>query len=485
MRFLRALARTSCLPTEKALPSRKRIADADDAAPRSEGQVPGSLGDPAALRFWTAVILTGVAAGLGAAGLTALLEQVQGVAWGTTDPAALGEAAQRVGPWRHVLLLVGAGVLTGAGSWLLTRLSSSNSIDTMAAIWFHAGRMPTLRNLGSAVLSIVIVGMGAALGREGGPKHAGAVFGNLASSFQKLSDEQRRLMVAIGAGAGMAAVYSVPLGGGLFALEVLRGALALRLVLPALAASTIATQVATIVVPNAPIYATPAYTVTPQTYLFAVLAGPILGVWAVAFVRLIAWADRVRPSDWRRLVAPALVFPAIGLLSIPFPQVLGNGQDVAQVLFRQPMPPLALLVLLPIRPLCTVGSVASGAPGGLFTPSLAAGALAGSTLGVAWLSFVPQGDIGLFALLGAGAMVAATTQGPISTLVMMMELTGQARLFALPMLIAIVVATATARTIDMRSIYEARLTDEQVAQRLRAREPRGATGSNQDRRDES
>ncbi len=453
--------------------SRTELAEANAQGLRPEALVPGSLGDPAALRFWTAVILTGVAAGLGGALLTAFLEEVQGLAWGAYEPSALGEAAAHVGPWRHVLLLVSAGLITGAGQWLLTRLPSGNSIETMAAIWFHAGRMPTVRTLGGAVLSIVIVGMGAPLGREGGPKHAGAAFGNVASSLQKLSDEQRRLIVAIGAGAGMAAVYSVPLGGALFALEVLRGALALRLVLPALAASTIATQVATVVIPNTPIYATPAYDVTPQTYLWAVLAAPIIGVWAVGFVRLIAWADRIRPSDWRRVVAPAIVFLAVGLISIPFPQVLGNGQDVAQLLFQLPMAPLALLVLLPIRPLCTVGSVASGAPGGLFTPSLAAGALAGSVLGSLWLSVVPHGDIGLFALLGAGAMVAATTQGPISTLVMMMELTGQARLFALPMLIVIVVATATARSIEMRSIYEARLTDEEVARRMKAREEAG------------
>jgi chloride channel protein, CIC family len=447
-----------------------KLEDAPGQAPRTEGPAPGSLGDPAALRFWTAVILTGVAAGLGGAALTALLEQVQYLAWGVHEPSKLGDAASLFGPWHHVIVLLAAGVLTAAGQWLLTRLLSGNSIETMAAIWFHAGRMPTLRTLGSAVLSIVIVGLGASLGREGAPKHAGAAFGNVASSMQKLSDEQRQLMVAIGAGAGMAAVYSVPLGGALFALEVLRGALSLRLVLPAIAASTIATQVATIFIPNAPIYVTPAYVVTPQTFVFALLAAPIIGVWAVAFVRLIAWADRVRPSDWRRFVAPPAVFLALGLISIPFPQVLGNGQDVAQFLFRQPMAPLALLVLLPMRPLCTIGSVASGAPGGLFTPSLTAGALAGSVLGAAWLTFVTQGDIGLFALLGAGAMVAATTQGPISTLVMMMELTGQARLFALPMLVIIVAATATARSIEIRSIYEARLSDEEVAERLRQRD---------------
>ena len=132
---------------------------------------------------------------------------------------ALLEAARQASPLRHVVLLLLAGLVTGAGQWLLTQLSSGNGIEITAAIWFQAGRLPTLRTLGSAVLSIVIVGMGASLGREGGPKQAGAVFGNLFSSLQKLSDEQRRLVVAIGAGAGMAGVYSVPLGGALFALE--------------------------------------------------------------------------------------------------------------------------------------------------------------------------------------------------------------------------------------------------------------------------
>ena len=360
-------------------------APADEQAIESGAKVPASFRDPGALSFWLAVVLTGLAAGVGAALLTLLLKEVQWLAWGIGEPSELSDAARRAGAWRHVALLVSAGLLTGAGQWLLTRLSSGNGIDTTTAIWFQAGRLPTLRTLGSAVLSIVIVGMGAALGREGAPKQAGAVFGNLASSLQKLSDEQRRLLVAIGAGAGMAAVYSVPLGGALFSLEVLRGALALRLVLPALAASMIATEIATFVVPNAPIYATPAYAITPEVFVFALLASPLIGLWSVGFVRAIAWADRARPSGWRRLVAPSLVFLGVGLISIPYPEVLGNGQDVAQLLFKQPLGPLALVILLPVRPLATVASFASGAPGGLFTPSLATGALAGSALGALWL----------------------------------------------------------------------------------------------------
>jgi chloride channel protein, CIC family len=444
------------------------------ALTQAGAKVPATLRDPGALRFWIAIVLTGLCAGLGAALLTELFDATQDLAWGAAKPSALFEAARQASPQRHLALLFGAGLIVSLGQWLLTRLTSGNGIDVTAAIWFQAGRVPAWRTLGTAVLSIVIVGMGAPLGREGAPKQFGTVFGNLLSSLQRLSDEQRRLVVAIGAGAGMAAVYSVPLGGALFALEVLRGALALRLVVPALAAALIATKTATFVVPNAPLYTVPAYPISPDVYLWTIIASPLIGLWSVAFVRAIAWAYGARPSDWRRFIAPPLVLVVIGLLSIVFPQLLGNGQDLAQLLFLHPLEPVVLAALVLIRPLATVSSVESGAPGGLFTPSLAAGALLGAGLGQLWLWVHPGGDIGLYALLGAGAMLAATTQGPISSLVLMMELTGQARAFALPMLATIVIATATARLIEWRSVYEARLTDAEVAERLQAREPRGA-----------
>jgi CIC family chloride channel protein len=436
-------------------------------------KVPATLRDPGAIPFWIAVVLTGLCAGLGAALLTLLFDAAQELAWGAAGPSELLQAARQASPQRHLGLLLGAGLAISVSQWLLTRLTSGNSIDVTAAIWFQAGRMPAWRTLGTAVLSILIVAMGVPLGREGAPKQFGVVFGNLFSSLQKLSDEQRRLVVAIGAGAGMAAVYSVPLGGALFALEVLRGALALRLVVPALAAALIATETASFVVPNAPLYTVPLYPISPDVYLWTVIASPFIGLWSVVFVRAIAWAYRARPSGWGRFIAPPLVLAVIGLVSIVFPQLLGNGQDVAQLLFLHPLAPVVLAALVLVRPMATIASVASGAPGGLFTPSLAAGALAGAGLGQLWLFVHPGGDIGLYALLGAGAMLAASTQGPISSLVLMMELTGQARAFALPMLAAIVIATLTARLIEWRSVYEARLTDEEVAERLLAREPRG------------
>jgi H+/Cl- antiporter ClcA len=325
------------------------------------------------------------------------------------DSAALGlvAAAARTSAFHPVLVLLGAGLATGAGQLLLVRLSSGNGIDITEAIWFRAGRLPPLRSLGSAVLSVIIVGMGVSLGREGAPKQVCAVIANALCDRVGLSDEQRKLLVACGAGAGMAAAYGVPLGGALFALEVLRGVLALRLVLPALIASLIATAVSWIALPDAPTYSIPDFATGPAVLVWAVLAGPIAGVVSVGYVRIIAWADRNKPAGWWRVVMP----------------------------------------------------------------TLAMGALLGGVLGHAWSWLWPGVPSGLFAVIGAGAVLAATTQGPISAVVLVIELSGRDRSLIMPLLLAVTLATLIARTIEPRSIYDARLTDEEVEERLRLRAP--------------
>jgi H+/Cl- antiporter ClcA len=160
----------------------------------------------------------------------------------------------------------------------------------------------------------------------------------------------------------------------------------------------------------------------------------------------------------------------LGAVSIPFPQLLGNGKDISQLTFTDQIPPLLLLALLALKPLATVMCVRSGAPGGLFTPSLTVGALLGTLLGHAWAWIWPGVPSGLLALLGAAAVLSATTQGPISTVVLMMELTGRDRSFILPLLLAVGTATLVARSIESRSIYDARLTDEEVEVRRKSPE---------------
>jgi chloride channel protein, CIC family len=430
--------------------------------------IPPTLTSPAAAAFWAAILLTGIGAGIAAGVLTLLLQSIEHFVWPGPD---IVDAAAHARYPRHLLVLLGAGVLTGAAQFFLQRLSSANGIDITEAITRYAGRLPALRTLASALLSIVVVGMGASLGREGAPKQAGAVIANVLSDRVKLSDEQRRLLVACGAGAGLAAAYGVPLGGALFALEVLRGVLALRLILPALLASAIATAVSWCMLPNAPTYSVPAYPLSASVVCWALAAGPVIGLVSVGYVRLVAWADRNKPQGWRRLIAPSVALGLLGALSIAFPQVLGNGKEIAQLAFTNQVAPLLMVALLVLRPLVTVMCLGSGVPGGLFTPSLALGALFGGVLGIAWSWIWPGVPQGLFAVLGAAAVLAATTHGPISSVVLIMELTARDRSFMLPLLIVVVIATIVARTLDPRSIYDARLTDQEVKKQLQERRP--------------
>ena len=136
---------------------------------KSNGQIPTSLASPGAVRFWLAICLIGVSTGLAAAALTLLLQVIQRAAWHESGTNIL-ESARQASALRHIVVLVAAGILVGLGQVLLKQLSSGNGIDTTEAIWFHAGRMPVLRTLGSALLSIFAVGMGASMGREGAPK---------------------------------------------------------------------------------------------------------------------------------------------------------------------------------------------------------------------------------------------------------------------------------------------------------------------------
>ncbi|HTV96665.1 MAG TPA: chloride channel protein [Steroidobacteraceae bacterium] len=432
--------------------------------------IPPTLRSPGALPFWAATLLTGIGAGAAGALLMKLLYLVQYRCW---PGPHLIDGAARASVAHHLIVLLSAGAVTGGGQILLRRLSSGNSIDITEAITNFAGRLPALRTLGTAVLSVVVVGMGASLGREGAPKQAGAVIANLLADRTRLSDEQRRLIVACGAGAGMAAAYGVPLGGALFAVEVLRGVLALRLILPALLCSAAAAGIAWLLsLPNEPTYLIPSYPLSPSVICWSLIAGPIIGLFSVGFIRAIEWADRNKPkSRLRRLLAPILVLGVLGALSIVYPQLLGNGKDVAALAFTGQVPALLMLALLALRPLATVLCLGSGVPGGLFTPSLATGALLGGVLGAAWSWLWPGAPPGLCAIIGSAALLAATTHGPISSVVLVMELTGRDRSFILPMILAVVTATVVARTLDPRSIYDARFSDAQVREVLEQRKP--------------
>ncbi|HTZ36410.1 MAG TPA: chloride channel protein, partial [Stellaceae bacterium] len=218
-----------------------------------------------------------------------------------------------------------------------------------------------------------------------------------------------------------------------------------------------ATITSWLILPGAPTYDVPAHGASAAAIAWAIGFGPVAGVAAALYTKAIAWADTLRPKGWPRLAMPVVVLAALGCVAIAFPQLLGNGKDVAQRAFlgEMALPLLALLVVM--KPLATAACLGSGTPGGLFTPTLTFGALLGGLLGAVWNLWLPGVSGGLAAVVGAAAVWAAASQGPVSALVMMSELTWRSGPSIVPQLLAVGGAVFVARRIEPRSIYSARV----------------------------
>ncbi len=409
-------------------------------------------------RFWLALVITAVAAGLLGALLMLVLHSVQHVAF-NYHRGPFGSAVADASYGRRVLVLAVGGAVVGP-AWYLVRRLTVGSADVDDAVWSGTGELGLGRSLGTSIISEVAVGVGGSLGREAAPKLMGAASGSLLAAWAGLDVGQRRLLVACGAGAGMGAVYNVPLGGALITAELLFGQLTLPVLLPALVCSVLATIVSWVYLPTTVTYpGLPSVSLHASQVLYAALVGPLIGLFAVVLIRGIGWISHHQLRGRWVLVGPMVTFSLLGLLALAYPLLLGNGKDLTREAFLG-VAPTALLVLLALallKPLVTILCLGSGASGGLFTPVLATGAVLGLICGQLWQHVWPGGPVAAYAVITAAALVGAATQGPLSSLVLVLELTGSTEHLIAPMVLATALATLVVRHLDGYSIYSARL----------------------------
>jgi chloride channel protein, CIC family len=409
------------------------------------------------LRFWLMVVLAGVAAGLLGALMMALLFNIQYVAFGYHS-GTLEHAAGQASAARRVASLLVAGAFGGVAWYLLRRYTTGEPSEIDQALWSGDGRLSFRRCLGTSVISEVVIGMGASIGREAAPKLLGGASASVLAGWSGLSGQQRRLLVACAGGAGLAAVYNVPLAGALFTAEILLGSVTLPVILPAAVCSWIATATAWIYLPNRATYVgIPDYRFTGSLLTWSLLAGPVIGVISAGYIRLIGWVSHHRARGTTALFAPVIAFGLLGVIGIWYPQLFGNGLDMARDAFLGIGGFGLLFALFALKPLVTSMCLGSGASGGLFTPTLATGAVLGGALGMAWTLDWPGSPSGAFAMVGAAAMIGAAMQAPLSGLALVLELTHSGLGLMVPMMAATAVATMVAFYLDGYSIYSARL----------------------------
>jgi CIC family chloride channel protein len=421
-----------------------------------QANVPPRLGDLPP-RFWVLIVLTGVGAGLGAMAMMGVLRTVQHLAFGYHS-GEYSNAVEHHSDLRLVVVLAVGGLVTGVGLWIMRRFAGGTGGEPTEVVWTRTGAISLVRTLLTGALSEVSVAMGCSIGREAAPQRTGAAAGAFLAKHFSVPPEQRRLLIACGAGAGLAAVYNVPLAGALFALEIYLGTLSLPLVLPALLTTGIATAVSWITLPAHTVYSVPKLSnPTLSLMIFAIALGPVMGIASAAYVRMITWASDHRPKGKLLLVEPVVVFTALGFLAISYPLLLGNGVDLAQFAFTGSAGLLTLLALSLLKPVATGACLRSGATGGLFTPTMSFGAVLGALLGHLWVLVWPGHMTASYAIVGAAALLTAAIEAPVTGIAMTLELTHTIAVTA-PILVAAVGATIVSRRLDTRSIYSARLS---------------------------
>lgn len=407
-----------------------------------------------------AVLMTAVTAGLVGAGCSHLLHLIEGLVFGDASGTLL-HAISSV-PWWHRIFALGGAGLVGGISWYLYARVGGKPVSLPKAV--NGQKMPILLTFWHSINQIVIVGMGASIGREVAPREISASLGGKIADFLYLPPEQRRIIVGCAAGAGLAAVYSLPLSGAVFALEILLIEVTASAVWPALIISGGAVLVAHGWVRSDPFYTLPEATQllpTASLTLWAVIIGPLLGIIGVLFKSAVAACSAARPTGWRLLAWMVPTFTFIGVITVWVPSIAGNGQSTAQLAFDGAVLGqggraaagigVALLASLAIdgftKLIGTLATIRSGAWGGTLTPGLALGASSGAILGILW-SYIYPGDttaIVCFAFIGAVVVLGTSMSAPLTALCLVIEFTHRGATLLVPTVIALGLGVGAAR----------------------------------------
>jgi chloride channel protein, CIC family len=384
------------------------------------------------------------------------------------------EMAKRL-PWYVRLWLPAAGgFLAGCVLLLATRgESKTKKTDYMEAVALGAGVVPVRQSLWRSVSSLLTIGTGGSIGREGPMVQLAALAASLVGRFAHFDPPRLRLLVACGAAAGITSAYNAPIAGAFFVSEIVLGAIAMESFGPMVVASVVANITMRAFAGYRPPYEMPVFPAVagPEVLLFVVL-GLLCGVLAPQFLHLLD-ASKIQ---FKRLPVPLPVRLAIGglivgVISVWVPDVWGNGYSVVNHILHSPWTWQALVVVLVFKVLATAATAGSGAIGGVFTPTLFVGAVFGSLFGLG-MEALWHGHTSAYvayAMVGMGAFMAGATQAPLMAILMIFEMTLSYQV-VLPLMVSCVVAYFVARATGTTSMYEITLRHQQDAQeRLRIR----------------
>jgi chloride channel protein, CIC family len=404
-------------------------------------------------------VIVGLAGGFGAIGFRYLIEFFQSISYGSAGN--LIDAVQSI-PWVFRIGIPAAGgLLVGPLVYFFAREAKGHGVpEVMEAVALRSGvirkRVVFIKSLASAIC----IGTGGSVGREGPIVQIGSAIGSTIGQELKVSADRIRTLVGCGAAAGIAATFNAPIAGSMFALEIVLGDFGLATFSPIVISSVTATAVSRYFLGDAPAFIVPAYELISAWELpLYVILGLFCALVGVTFTKVLYLLedmfDGLKFPEYLKAFLGGLI---LGAMALVFPHLLGVGYSAIDLALIQKLSWWLMFLLVLFKILATSITIGSGGSGGIFAPSLFMGAMAGGFFGTGVHAIFPgiTASPGAYSIVGMGAVVSATTHGPLSAILILFELTSDYKII-LPLMIACIIGSLASGQLLKESIYTLKL----------------------------
>ena len=417
---------------------------------------------PTQIQFWMIALLIGIAAGFAALLFRKGISWLQEALYGVEDVRLMHSFAESL-PWYMILLIpVAGGLVVGVILHVFTPDGRARSVaDVIEGAALADGRVEQKAGIASAFASLITLGSGGSSGREGPVVHLAAVIASKVSDWIRADGITGRDLLGCAVAAAVSASFNAPIAGALFALEVVLRHFAVHAFAPIVIASVAGT-----VINRLEFGGVTEYSLTADSALqfyaelpaFLIL-GLVCGLVAVALMRAVFWAEDLgnlaqRLTGIPRWLRPAFAGLLLGGLAIPFPHIIGVGYETTSAALTGELLLHEAIVFTILKVLAVAITLGGRMGGGIFSPSLMIGAMAGLAFGIVATAIFPDqsGEGTLYALAGMGAVAAAVLGAPISTTLIVFELTGDWQT-GLAVMVAVSISTALASRLVDRSFF--------------------------------
>jgi chloride channel protein, CIC family len=433
-----------------------------ETSPQKKGQFGVAL-EPQVVKICGIALLVGLIGGLVAQGLLELIYFFTNIFfYGKLSFAVTYPAHNHLGWWVILIPPIG-GLLVGVLIYFFEPTLKGHGIpEAMEAVLFGHSRMRLRVAILKPLATAFAIGTGGPFGAEGPIIQTGGALGSLLGQALGLTPYYRRVLLASGAAAGMAATFSAPLAGILVAIELLLFELRARSFIPVALAASVATGVRIHFVGWTPLFPMPEYKITgmEELWLFA-LMGILMGIVGIVMIRVLSWLEDFfdeLPIPYAAIWSPAIGAVILGIIGYFCPQVFGTSYDTIRDMLNDRLSAGSLAGIGFAKFWALVISLGSGTTGGVFAPSLVVGGGLGAVFGMGFKHLLPQlvSDPGFYSLVAMAAVFGGIARAPFTSIVFLFELSHNPNSL-LPLIICVMISDGFVRLFSRDSIMTVKL----------------------------